>query len=389
MLCFCFFFCWAGWAESVPTLCRCTHRVPAVQPGSAFRMDYEWLAQPTDKACTIFVHFQDSKGVVFQDDHGLSWPLSTTNWIGKITYSRRVFVPADIAEGTYNIQVGLYDPSNKKKYPLGTGIGIRSLDDQSLAVGTMEVSRTVLGEIPDEGKPATIDFTKMKETFRDDFNEIDVSSRGPFTRWKAHTPNGKDFGDAIFTNPSQGFPFSVKDGILSIIAKKFNPRWRSGILSSVGPGGDGFSQKFGYFELRAKLPEGKGTWPAFWLLPVETLDNPGKSGVEIDIFEQYGRDPQGLHFSMHLRRPGEPTHTATYSVGVRDTNREFHTYAFYWDQKVMIWFFDGREMWRYPTPVEACTPMYILIDLALGGGWPIRIDPSSIIMNIDYIKVLQ
>jgi len=389
MLCFCFFFCWAGWSESVPTLCRCTHRVPAVQPGSAFRMDYEWLAQPTDKACTIFVHFQDSKGIVFQDDHGLSWPLSTTNWSGKITYSRRVFVPANIPEGTYDIQVGLYDPSNKKKYPLGTGMGIRSLDDQSLAVGTMEVSRTAPGEIPDEGKPATIDFTKMKETFRDDFNEIDVSSRGPFTRWTAHTPNNKDFGDAIFTNPQSGFPFSVKDGILSIIAKKFTPRWRSGLLCSVDAEGEGFSQKFGYFELRAKLPEGTGTWPAFWLLPTDNLENAERPGVEIDIFEQYGRDPLGLHFSMHLRRLGEPTKTATTCVGVRDTTRGFHTYGFYWDEKVMIWLFDGQEMWRLPTPPEACTPKYILINLAMGGGWPISETLTKTIFYVDYVRVLK
>jgi beta-glucanase (GH16 family) len=352
-------------------------------------MDYEWLAQPTDKACTIFVHFRDSKDIVFQDDHGLSWPLSTTNWTGTVAYSRRVFVPADTPEGTYEIRVGLYDAATKGRNPINAGSDLRKLEDQSIVANSIQVNRSAPAETPDQGVPSALDFSRMKETFRDDFDEIDVSSCGPFTRWTAHTPNGKDFGEATFTNPRPGFPFSVKDGILSIIARKFNPRWRSGILSSVGPGGDGFSQQFGYFELRAKLPDGEGTWPAFWLLPVETLDNPDKSGVEIDIFEQYGRDPKGLHFSMHLRRPGEPTKTASTCVGVRDTNRDFHTYGFYWDRKVMIWFFDSREMWRYPTPVEACTPMYILIDLALGGGWPIKIIPSSITMDVDYIKVLK
>ena len=377
---------WAA-AVSVPILNSLQFSRSEVAPGSAFRMHYEWLAQPTDKPTTIFVHFRNSKDIVFQDDHGPNWPLSTTNWTGTVAYSRRVFVPADTAEGTYEIRVGIYDPVTNNKYPLGTGAAIRSLDDHSLVVGTVLVSRRAPLEIPDEGKATTLDFTKMKETFRDDFNEIDVSSRGPFTRWTAHTPNYADFGEAIFTDPRPGFPFSVKDGILSIIAKKFNPRWRSGILSSVGPGGNGFSQQFGYFELRAKLPEGEGTWPAFWLLPVETLEDPAKPGVEIDIFEQYGRDPQGLHFTMHLRRPGEPTHTAAYSVGVRDTNREFHTYGFYWDRRIMIWFFDGREMWQIATPPEACTPMYILINLAMGSGWPISPKMHTVTLEVDYVKV--
>jgi len=97
----------------------------------------------------------------------------------------------------------------------------------------------------------------------------------------------------------------------------------------------------------------------------------------------------GLHFSMHLRRPREPTKTATTCVGVRDTTRGFHTYGFYWDEKVMIWLFDGQEMWRLPTPPEACTPKYILINLAMGGGWPISENLEAALLAVDYVRVLS
>ncbi len=104
-------------------------------------------------------------------------------------------------------------------------------------------------------------------------------------------------------------PFTVKDGVLQIEAKKVGGRWRSGLLCSVDPKGEGFSQKYGYFEMRAKFPKGLGTWPAFWLMGVpqlkESKDRKTLTQVEIDVVEQYGVGPNALHTTLHLWGPGD------------------------------------------------------------------------------------
>jgi beta-glucanase (GH16 family) len=112
-----------------------------------------------------------------------------------------------------------------------------------------------------------LDLSKYVLTFSEEFDSLDVSAAGPNTRWTAHTPYGGDFGDAQFADPEAGFPFTIEKGVLRIEARKeVNGKWRSGLLSSLDPQGQGFSQRFGYFEIRAKLPDGTGVWPALWLV---------------------------------------------------------------------------------------------------------------------------
>ena len=53
----------------------------------------------------------------------------------------------------------------------------------------------------------------------------------------------------------------------------------------------------------------------------------------------------------------------------------------------MVWYFDGVELWRQPTPPEAKVPMYVLVNLALGGGWPIDKTPDPSRMLVDYVRV--
>ena len=128
-------------------------------------------------------------------------------------------------------------------------------------------------------------------TFDENFDRLDISPHGPGTRWIAHTPWNGDFGDASFTDPGPNGPFSTLNGILSITASRDSiGHWRSGLLSSTDPQGQGFAQQYGSFEIRAKLPPGPGVWPGFWLVAT----GPRKAFVEIDIFEYYGVSPGPL-----------------------------------------------------------------------------------------------
>src|SRR4051812_2682766 len=87
-------------------------------------------------------------------------------------------------------------------------------------------------------------------TFEENFDTLDVSSWGTNgSRWIAHTPWNGDFGDAKFTDPMDGFPFTVQNGILRIEARKGpDDKWSSGLLASTNAKGQGFAQQYGYFE---------------------------------------------------------------------------------------------------------------------------------------------
>jgi beta-glucanase (GH16 family) len=222
-------------------------------------------------------------------------------------------------------------------------------------------------------------------TFDEKFNDLSVSAWGPGTCWIAHKPDHLDFGDARFTDPSANFPFTIRDGILRIEAKKDADGWKSGILSSCDAKGNGFAQLYGYFEMRAKFPKGPGTWPAFWMLSRDHLLNPKVPDVEYDIVEQYGQWPDIIHTVLHLWIPGNHV-----GIGeqhrVADTTADFHRYGLLWDATQIVWYFDGVELMRQPTPPEAHRPMYLLLDLALGAGWPIDHTPNPSLMLVDYLR---
>ena len=100
-----------------------------------------------------------------------------------------------------------------------------------------------------------LDLSGYRMTFNEDFHNLDVSAWGPGTRWIAHTPWNGDFGDARFADPVPGFPFTVNDGRLRIEARRGEDgKWSAGLLASTDPSGAGFSQQYGYFEMRAKFP---------------------------------------------------------------------------------------------------------------------------------------
>ncbi len=160
------------------------------------------------------------------------------------------------------------------------------------SLNLLMVSALVFGSDRAFDQSSEIDFSKLQMTFREDFDDtLSVSPWGPNTRWIAHTPWAGDFGDAAFADPRLGvFPFTLEGGIFRIEARKNDKgKWESGLLASADGNGRGFSQQYGYFEMRAKLPKGPGVWPAFWLGSI--VDKTAPASVEIDVLEFYGHSP--------------------------------------------------------------------------------------------------
>ncbi|MBY4587438.1 glycoside hydrolase family 16 protein [Rhizobium redzepovicii] len=250
-----------------------------------------------------------------------------------------------------------------------------------------------LGALPGQPsvaqEPLNIDAYQL--TFDESFDSLDVSAWGEkSSRWIAHTPWNGDFGDARFTDPAPGFPFTTDQGILKIEARKeADGTWRSGLLSSVNPKGEGFSQQFGYFEARMRLPPGKGVWPAFWLIGLDR----SKYTAEIDVLEYYGRAPYEFSMGFHIWRQsqGGQNSTGGYWKTVEDgiLNSEYHTYGVDIQADKTTFYLDRQYLWSFDTPKEFHMPFYPLVNLALGSGWPIDETPNPSILLVDYIHVYK
>lgn len=250
-----------------------------------------------------------------------------------------------------------------------------------------------LGALP--GQPSVaqepLNINAYQLTFEENFDSLDVSTWGENgSRWIAHTPWNGDFGDARFTDPAPGFPFTTDQGILKIEARKgADGTWRSGLLSSVNPKGGGFSQQFGYFEARMKLPPGKGVWPAFWLIGLDRT----KYTAEIDVLEYYGRAPYEFSMGFHIWRQSQGGENSTggnwKSVPEGSLNNEYHTYGVDIQPDKTSFYLDRQFIWSFDTPKEFHMPFYPLVNLALGSGWPIDETPNPSILLVDYIHVYQ
>lgn len=156
--------------------------------------------------------------------------------------------------------------------------------------------------------------------------------------------------------------------------------------------------KYGYFEARMKLPTGKGTWPAFWMMPVNFTGWPADG--EIDIMEEVGYNPNVIHSTIHCNKYNNTgTSIEGNSVTVATAQTEFHTYALEWDADHMTFYADGSEIHTYRNdgtgrdawPFDAA--FYPIFNLAWGGAWGgvQGIDAGCLpaTLEVDYIRVFQ
>jgi beta-glucanase (GH16 family) len=195
-------------------------------------------------------------------------------------------------------------------------------------------------------------------------------------------------------------PFSISNGILAI---KANPSSQQ-VLSAVGPWAQytsgmitteySFSQTYGYFEIRAKLPAGSGLWPAFWLLPVDKSWPP-----EIDAMEAFGdTSPTGqggrtmIHYASHSQVSSESC-GAWHNVGV-DITQGFHTYGVDIEPQGITYYFDGTPYATCPSNSGTNKPFYMLVNLAVGGkgSWPGTSTIANMwpaYLDVDYVRAYQ
>lgn len=288
-------------------------------------------------------------------------------------------------------------------------------------------SQLLSDQLPTDPKDTTKDFFLA---FNEDFSKpLSLSAYGPNTTWIAHQPGFPDFGDAPFADPGQfkgpegeswaAYILTTPGRSNKVLRMRLGkPVGQStfwgGNLSSFDLKGNGYGAKYGYFEIRARFPDGgaltggNGVWPSFWLVTVcDTTKSPNyglTNKIEIDIYEYYGvtnidqdvtpgpptRSSQESTMTLHKWLPDPHTIPfASRQYYDRNPCGDYNRYGCLVDAHYITWYYNRQFICRVPTPPEHTNPLGVQVSMAQGGrvyGWP---TPDPVYYDIDYVRVWE
>ncbi len=231
-------------------------------------------------------------------------------------------------------------------------------------------------------------------TWVDDFNGTTVDGN----KWIFET-GGSGWGNNEQQFYTSGPNTTVSNGVLNIVAKKEvfqGSQYTSTRMISKGKG----DWLYGRFEVRAKLPRGRGTWPAIWMLPSDNTYGGWPASGEIDIMEHVGYDVNKVHCSVHTSAYNHTRGTQkTATKVVSDATDSFHIYRVDWTPFAVRGYIDNVMYFEFKNENTgfAAWPFnksfHLLLNVAVGGNWggaqgiDDTVFPAS--MAIDYVKVYK
>ncbi len=191
----------------------------------------------------------------------------------------------------------------------------------------------------------------------------------------------------------------VNDGILSITAKKEQTggsAYSSARLVSKQKG----DWTYGKISVRAKLPSGRGIWPAIWMLPTENQYGGWPKSGEIDIMEHVGYNPDTIFGTVHTEKYNGMIGTQIGGQMVQKTaESQFHIYTIEWTEDKIEWFIDDKKYFEYINEENGYSAwpfdqdFHLLLNVAVGGHWGGAMGVDSSIfpqqMLVDYVRVYQ
>ncbi|MGV9808461.1 RICIN domain-containing protein [Micromonospora chersina] len=274
---------------------------------------------------------------------------------------------------------------------------IRTLAAVALAAVGLTAALTTVTGTPAVAGPGAV-------TWSDDFTGP-AGAAPDGSKWRYDT-GGSGWGN----NELEYYTTSTRNaaldgnGNLVITARKENPagyscwygscQYTSARLLTNGT----FSQAYGRFEARIKIPRGQGLWPAFWMLGNDIATNPWPNSGEIDIMENVGNQPSTVYGTLHGPgySGGNGLGGSTSLPNGQALADAFHTYTVDWAPDSITWYLDGVAYSR-KTPADAGSnrwvfdhPFFMIMNVAVGGNWPGSPDASTVFpqtMTIDYVRV--
>jgi beta-glucanase (GH16 family) len=247
-----------------------------------------------------------------------------------------------------------------------------------------------------KGQP--LDLTGYKKTFHDNFDSLASITDGATGAGPWYAPARPDTSLAHFLSPLQTpVTFSIDaPGVLTITMQKVGTSWYSGHMQTVDNVGEGFAQRYGYFE--AKMAFDKAvSWPAFWLYTPKPDEGPGQARAEIDVVEVYGdNDYGGYHMTVHRRSLSGNVTKGNYSglssaqnMGIWGWNDmfdgRFHRYGCMVTRDWITIYLDRKELSRFPTFPEARRPLFMRVTLAMQDEFVAKAT-SPTRLRVDYVR---
>ena len=242
--------------------------------------------------------------------------------------------------------------------------------------------------------PVTYDWSfGSTPVWTDEFNTDGLPDA---TKW-GYDIGGNGWGNNELQYYTDGLNTSVSGGILKITAKKESYGGKSYTSARMITKNKG-DWSYGRFEIRAKLPTGRGTWPALWMLPTDWAYGNWPNSGEIDIMEHVGYDQNKVHITIHTKAFNHTLGTQKSSNKVVPTaSTEFHLYRIDWTSYGIRGFIDNEQIFEFM--IQGGGPDYwpfdkrfhLLMNIAVGGSWgglqgvDDNIFPAT--MEVDYVRV--
>jgi beta-glucanase (GH16 family) len=241
-------------------------------------------------------------------------------------------------------------------------------------------------------------------TWSDEFNGEEGSAVDS-SKWVLET-GGNGWGNdelEYYTSRSKNASQQAGNLVIRVFDEKYtgadgvSRNYTSARLKTQGK----FSQAYGRFEARIKIPRGQGIWPAFWMLG-DDIDKIGwPTSGEIDIMENIGKEPNIVHGTIH--GPGYNGANGIGSSFALPVDQrfadDFHIYAVEWEPEAIRFYVDDH-LYATRTPADLPKgskwvydhPFFLLLNVAVGGGWPGNPDATTVLpqtMLVDYVRVYK
>lgn len=238
----------------------------------------------------------------------------------------------------------------------------------------------------------------------DEFNAPDGSAVDP-SKWVLET-GGDGWGNQeleYYTTRSQNV--FQRDGnlVIKVLKEKYTGsdgvtrNYTSARLKTLGK----FSQAYGRYEARIRIPRGQGIWPAFWMLGDDIEKAAWPTCGEIDIMENIGKEPALVHGTIH--GPGYSGADGISAPFALPSDQrfadDFHVYAVEWEPETIRFYVDDHlYTTRTPADLPKGTkwvydhPFFLLLNVAVGGSWPGNPDATTVFpqtMLVDYVRVYK
>jgi beta-glucanase (GH16 family) len=217
------------------------------------------------------------------------------------------------------------------------------------------------------------------------------------SKWLLELSEG-DHGMSAYTSRPQNL--AVSNGCLVLQAQKETYGGKPYTSTQVSSRGKAF-WKYGRFDIRAKLPVGRGMWPAIWMMPNKRIYGTWPRNGEIDIMENLGDKMNLFYSTLHYSTIHDSKQGTCTTPGATTLSDSFHVYTMIWDTTSFAFYFDSvHNYWNcddwkpdslsFPKPFDQ--DFFMLFDLAVGGEWGGPPDSTTLFpqkMLVDWVRVYK